>query len=92
MSNIIDFKQRPKPEPEKKVIDQSGREVAPSYQANVGLGNRLEMWSPPFFGVQFLIWGSGRPDGPPELPPPTGGTPAAANAPRERQQIYAVAA
>lgn len=73
MDNVIKF---PVKEPEPTIIDQSGRAEPGKYGINVGMGNRIEMWSPPFFGIEFLIWGSGKHDGPPEIPPPTGGTPA----------------
>lgn len=92
MSNVIEFKPRAKPEEPKKVIDQSDRKSAPLYSVKPGLNNRVELWSPPFFGVEFLIWGSGSNEGPPDLPNPTGGGTPVANRPVAHQKLYAVAA
>ena len=46
MDNVIKF---PVKEPEPTIIDQSGRAEPGKYGINVGMGNRIEMWSPPFF-------------------------------------------
>lgn len=73
MTNVIQF---PVKEKEPVLMSQAGRSEPGKYEIGFGMGDRVEMWTPSFFGIQFLVWGSGKPEGPPEIPPPTGGTPA----------------
>lgn len=99
MTNVIMFPVKEKIKPiesvttEKATISQKGVSEAPKYSLNVGLSDRLEMWSPNFFGVSFLTWGSGTNSPPPNITPPQGGGTPIANRPvAEKPKLYAVAA
>jgi hypothetical protein len=62
--NIIKFPSPPDP----------WRYAQPSYQE---ICDRFELWSAPYFGMEYLIYATGS-NSPPE-PPTIGGTPKAAN-------------
>lgn len=55
----------------------------------VDKGDRDELWSHPYFGINLLIWATGSNDVP--EPPTTGGTPKVANVATYRK-LRAVAA
>ena len=67
MSNVIQFPPPPPP------LDP-WRFAQPSYKEE---GDRFELWSAPYFGVEHLIFANGSNE-PPD-PPTQGGTPRAAN-------------
>ena len=74
MTNIIQFPTPPPP-------PDPWQHAQPSLTTrHTPEGEREELWSHPYFGISHLIWATGSHTTPEPPSPPTGGTPAAANA------------